>query len=80
VELRRAGQHVRMAPEFFKCSLAAAAIVGGAAAVSAHRTPLIVAALAVLLAVELVALWQARVGLRALAAGALQRSAVELSH
>jgi hypothetical protein len=80
VQLRRAGQRVRLAPEFFKSSLAAAAIVGGAAAVSAHRTSLIVAALALLVAVELVALWQAREPLRALAAGALQRSSVELSH
>jgi hypothetical protein len=80
VELRRAGQRVRLAPEFVKCSLAAGAIVGGAAAVSSHRTTLVIAALVLLAAVELVALWQARGALRALATGVLQRTPIELSH
>ena len=38
LELRRAGLRVRLGPTFLRCGLAAAAIVGGAAAVAAGRT------------------------------------------
>ena len=79
-QLRYAGVSARLAPEFIKCSLAAAAIIGGAAAVAAHRTVLVLAALAVLGAVELVALLDARVALRTLAGGVGKRGPIELSH
>ncbi len=65
-ELRRAGVMVQLSREFIKCALAAAAIVGGAAAVAADRTALIFVAFAVLVVVELVALWDARRPLRLL--------------
>jgi hypothetical protein len=79
-QLRSAGLSARLTPEFIKCSLAAAAIIGGAASVAAHRTVLVLAALAVLGAVELVALSDARVALRTLAGGVGKRGPVELSH
>jgi hypothetical protein len=80
VQLRAAGVSARLGPEFVKCSLAAAAIVGGAASVAAHRTVLVFVALAVLGAVELVALWDARGALRTLAGGVGKHGPVELSH
>ena len=79
-QLRRAGLQAHLGRELPKCALAAAAIVGGAAAVAAHRTGLVLVALAVLVAVEAVALWTARSPLRALASGLRQRTAVELTH
>jgi hypothetical protein len=79
VQLRTAGLQARLRRELPKCALAAGAIVGGAAAVAAHRTGLIVAALAVLTAVEGLALWDARAPLRALLSGLRQRAGVELT-
>jgi Polysaccharide biosynthesis protein len=79
-ELRDVGVSVRLWREGLKCGLAAAAIVGGAAAVAAHRTGLIFVALGVLVLVELVALHNARRPLRALLAGLRKRGAVEIAH
>ncbi|HEX3801742.1 MAG TPA: oligosaccharide flippase family protein [Solirubrobacteraceae bacterium] len=73
IELRRVAVMVRLWREFVKCALAASAIVGGAASVAAHRTGLIFVALAVLVLVELVALWDARGSLRMLMAGVRRR-------
>ncbi len=69
---------MHLAPTFLRCGLAAAAIVGGAAAVAGGRTELILLALAVLVAVELSALWVAREPLRVLAAGLRKRGVVQL--
>jgi hypothetical protein len=80
VQLRRAGLRARVDRELVKCALAAAATVGGAAAVAAGDTVLTAAALAVLAAVEAVALWDARLPLRALYASVLKRGGVELAH
>jgi hypothetical protein len=80
-ELRRAGVHVRMATGLMRCALAAGAVIGGAAAVAAGRTGLILAALALLVTVELSALWAARGALGALATGLRQqRGLIQLSH
>ncbi|MDE3134156.1 MAG: oligosaccharide flippase family protein [Acidobacteriota bacterium] len=80
LQLRAAGLQARLRRELPKCGMAAAAIVGGAAAVAAHRTGLILLALAVLVAVEALALWDARVPLRRLVAGVRQRGGIELAH
>jgi hypothetical protein len=81
LQLRHAGLGARLEREFVKCALAATAIVGGAASVAAHRTPLILLALAVLIAVESVAMWDARGPLRVLLSGlAPKRAGVELTH
>jgi hypothetical protein len=80
VQLRRCGLRARLGREFVKCGAAAGAIVGGAAAVAAHRVALIIAALALLTIVELVALWDARAPLRMLLSGLRQRTGVELAH
>jgi hypothetical protein len=80
LELRRAGLRVRLAATFSRCALAAAAIVGGAAAVAAGRTGLTLLALALLVAAELSALWAARRPLAALAAGLRNRGLVQLPH
>ena len=78
LQLRRTGLRVPLAATFFRCGAAAAAIVGGAAAVAAGRTELILLALALLLAVELNALWVAREALATLAAGLRKRGLVQL--
>lgn len=80
VELHRAGLQVRLGAVFIRCGLAAAAIVGGAAAAAAGRTDLILAALAVLVAVELSALWVARRALGVLISGLRDRAPVQLAH
>ncbi|HEX3616028.1 MAG TPA: oligosaccharide flippase family protein [Solirubrobacteraceae bacterium] len=80
LQLRRAGLSARVDRALIKCALAAAATVGGASAVATHRSALIVVALVVLAVVEAVALWDARVPLRALCASVLKRGAVELAH
>lgn len=80
LQLRRAGLRAQLDREFFKCALAAAATVGGAAAVAAGDTALIIAALALLGAVETLALWDARRPLKALLIGVRQRGGVELAH
>jgi Polysaccharide biosynthesis protein len=83
VQLRRAGLQARLDRELIKCALAAAATVGGAAAMAAGRTGLMVAALTVLAAVEAVALWDARGPLRRLLSGLRTGSeggGVELAH
>jgi Polysaccharide biosynthesis protein len=80
VQLRAAGLQARLGRELPKCALAAGAIVGGAAAVAAHRTGLILAALTLLIAVEMLALWDARGPLRALLSGLRQRAGIELTH
>lgn len=79
-QLRSAGLEVRLGGAFSKNAAAAAAIIGGAAAVSAHRTGLILLALAVLGITEALALWDARLPLRAIASGLRQRGVVELPH
>ncbi len=78
LELGRAGLRVQLGLTFVRCGLAAAAIVGGAAAAADGRTELILLALAVLVAVELSALWVARAPLRVLAAGLRKRDVVQL--
>ena len=80
IELRRARIQVRLGATFMRCGLAAAAIVGGAAAAAAGRTYLILVALALLVMVELSALWTARRALRALASGLRKRTPVQLPH
>jgi hypothetical protein len=78
LELRRAGLRVHLGATFCRCGLAAVAIVGGAAAVAAARTGLILLALALLVVVELSALLVAREPLAALAAGLRKRGLVQL--
>ena len=80
VQLRRAGLNARLDRPLIKSGLAAATTVGGAAAVAANETALIVVALTVLAVLEAVALWDARAPLRALLAGVLKRGGVELAH
>jgi hypothetical protein len=80
LQLRAARLHARLSRELAKCALAAGAIVGGAAAVAAHRPELILVALAVLVIVEALALWDARAPLRRLVVGVRQRGGVELAH
>jgi hypothetical protein len=80
VQLRRAGLSARVDRALINCARAAAATVGGASAAATHRSALVVVALAVLAAVEAVALRDARVPLRALCASVLKRGAVELAH
>jgi hypothetical protein len=80
VQLRRANLRTRLGRELLKCSLAAGAIVGGAAAVAAHRAVLIIAALLILGAIEALALWDARAPLHALLSSVRKRPGVELAH
>jgi hypothetical protein len=79
-ELRRARLTTSLRAVFLRCALAAGAIVGGAAAVSAGHTGLMFAALALLALIELAALWSARSGLSLLVAVLRQRGPVELAH
>lgn len=79
-ELRLAGLSAHLGAQFSMCALAACAIVGGATAVAAQHTALVLAALALLVAVELAAIWTARAPLRALVSGLLKHVPVELAH
>lgn len=80
VQLRAAGLQARLGRKLVTCALAAGAIVGGAAAVAAHRLDLILVALSVLVMVEALALWDARAALRRLVVGVRQRGRIELAH
>ncbi len=80
LQLRRAGLRVRVGRSLVSCAVAAGAIVGGAAAAASQRGVLVIAALLVLIAIELLAVWAARDPLRALLAGLRQRGGVELTH
>lgn len=80
LQLRRRGLRARLGRQFVTCGVAAGAIVGGAAAVAAHRAALIIAALALLTVVELMAVWNARGPLRMLISGLRQSSGVQLAH
>ena len=80
IELHRCGLHVRLGGAFVSCATAAAATVGGAAAVAHHRWVEMFVSLAVLGLVEALALWRARAPLRALLTGLRKGAGIEIAH